>query len=389
MEARNNPYSPGAGRIPVALVGRDVQLEEWYTSLLRIEDSLDARPMALYGLRGVGKTVLLLTMHEKSLSRGWISAFVEAVATKSLREQLSTAIESKLVEIAQVNAGGSILKALKTALSFSATVSVMPSMSFGLDLSKVNASNAGTGNISGDLERLITDLSDAAAELDVGLSILVDEAQELCKEDMLALVKAAQMVVARKLHVTIVLAGLPTLPRLLADARSYAERQFSYHQISNLSSEEAARALLEPAKCKGVDWDKAATDTIVEITDGYPFFLQEYGSACWLLAEESPISLDITEQACFYATEQLDKGFFLSRWERTTAAEKRYLRAMAEDNDHDCLTKDLSKRLGAKSSTLSSLRSRLIQKGIIYAPEIGKVAFTIPLMSQFIKRQID
>jgi hypothetical protein len=179
------------------------------------------------------------------------------------------------------------------------------------------------------------------------------------------------------------------LPRLLAEARSYAERQFSYHQIGNLSDDEAAVALREPATSKGVEWGDAACKTIVEITGGYPFFLQEYGSACWLMAEKSPIDTNIIDKACMYASEQLDKGFFLSRWERSTGAEKQYMRAMALDEDRDSLTKDISNRLGVKHSAVSSLRSRLIQKGIIFAPEKGKVTFTIPLMYQFIARQID
>jgi hypothetical protein len=387
MEARSNPYSPGAGRIPSALVGRDRQIDEWETALLRIEDSLDARPMVLHGLRGVGKTVLLLKMHESALGRGWISAFVEAMPGKKLREQLSGALESKLVDIARPNVGERVLSALKTALSFSATISMNPSLTFGLDLSKARGSNAGPGDLSGDVERLLRDLSGAAEELDVGVALFIDEAQDLDRGDMAALLAAVQTVAMRQLRIAVVLAGLPTLPAIMAEARSYSERQFSYHRISNLDAQEAAAALREPARLGGVDWTDKAVREVVALTGGYPFFLQEYGSACWLAARASPIDVRTVTAAKVLAAEQLDNGFYLSRWERATDAEKRYLRAMAEDNDKVSQSADIAKRLRSRQSSLSSIRLRLIRKGIIFAPEKGQVSFTIPQMSDFIKRQ--
>jgi len=389
MEARNNPYSPGAGRIPAALVGRDTQIEEWKNNLLRIEDGMDARPIAMYGLRGVGKTVLLLRMHEMALERGWVSAFIEIAPDKPVREQLGLALESRLVDIARPSAGKKVLNVLKTALSFSATASLNPSFTFGLDLSKVQGSNAGTGNLSGDIERLLRDLSDASEELDVGVALLVDEAQDLSRAELTALLSAVQAVAARRLRVAVVLAGLPILPAVMAAARSYSERQFSYQQIGNLNNNQAAAALREPAHIQGVKWTDGAIKQVVGITGGYPFFLQEYGQACWLSARKSPIGAEAVKIAEPLAAEQLDIGFFRSRWERATAAEKRYLRAMAEDGDETSRTQDIARRLNSKQSNLSSIRLRLIHKGIVYMPESGTIAFTIPRMSGFINRQSD
>jgi type II secretory pathway predicted ATPase ExeA len=388
MDSRTNPYSPGAGRIPVSLVGRDEQIDEWMTSLQRVEDGLDSRPMALYGLRGAGKTVLLMKLNELALDKDWITAFVEATRDKSLREQLSNAFESRLYDIAKPSAGQKVLNALKTALSFSTTISETPTFTFGIDLSKASGTNVSTGSFSSDLERFIRDLSDASSELDVGVAILIDEAQELSNDDMMALAGLAQAVAVRRMRVVIALTGLPTLPRLLAEAKSYAERLFSYQEIGNLNTSEALEALLKPAQSRSAEWTTAAAIRAVQVADGYPYFLQEYGSACWLQADESPIDVSDLRKAEGLASQKLDAGFFRSRWERATEAEKRYLQAMAEDEEGPSRTAELAIRLKTSQSSLSSLRSRLIQKGMIYAPETGMVAFTVPLFARFIKRQI-
>jgi type II secretory pathway predicted ATPase ExeA len=388
MDSRTNPYSPGAGRIPVSLVGRDEQIDEWVASLQRIEDGLDSRPMALYGLRGAGKTVLLMKLNDLALHNDWITAFVEATSGKSLREQLSSAFESRLYDIAKPSAGQKVLNALKTALSFSATVSEAPALTFGIDLSKVSGSNASTGSFSGDLERYVRDLSDASGELGAGVAILIDEAQDLSGGDMAALVGLAQAVAVRRMRVAIALTGLPTLPRLLAEAKNYAERLFAYQEIGNLGAPEALEALLGPAQSRGVSWTDAAAARVVRAADGYPYFLQEYGSACWLQADDTPIGVSDVHKAEGLAGQRLDAGFFRSRWERATEAEKRYLQAMAEDEDGPSRTAELAARLGSSQSSLSSLRSRLIQKGMIYAPEAGAVTFTVPLFARFIKRQV-
>jgi hypothetical protein len=389
MLQSNNPYSPGAGRKPAALVGRDKQIELWESELLRIESGLDSRPMALYGLRGVGKTVLLSRLHEMALGRGWLSARMEPNSRKTLREILYSEFESKLVEIASPRAGERVRRALKTALSFRASVGLPGLASFGIDLSGVSGSNANTGNISGDFQRYVKDLSAACEELGTGVSILIDEAQDLSIEDMETVSETIHRATQDGLRLVVALAGLPTLPGALAKAKSYAERLYHYHRIEKLSPADALTALTEPAKSKGALWEGPAANEIVRISDGYPYFLQEYGSACWLAAAESPIRMRDVKKAAPNAEKQLDDGFFRARWDRLSDAQKGYMRAMALCGDDEIYTKDISKKLGLPAPALSQRRADLIKKGLIYAPRQGVVTFSVPLMAQFIRRVFD
>jgi len=389
MLQKTNPYSPGAGRKPVALVGRDTQIELWESELIRVEDGLDSRPMALYGLRGVGKTVLLSRMHEIALKKGWLSARFEPSSGKTLRELIYAEFESKLIEIATPGAGAKIRNALKTAISFRASIGMPGLASFGVDLSGVPGTNANTGDIAGDLQRYIKDLSGASEELGTGVSVLIDEAQDLADEDLAAISETIHRATQDGLRFVVALAGLPTLPGVLAKAKSYAERLYNYQSIERLSPDDVATALIEPAKSRGVAWESHAVRKVAHLSGGYPYFLQEYGSACWLAARGATIGMKDVNKAAPYAEEQLNKGFFKARWDRVSDAQKEYMRAMAECGNIEIYTKDISEKLGLPASAISQRRADLIKKGLIYAPRQGVIAFSVPLMATFINRLND
>ena len=387
MLRKDNPYSPGAGRKPVALIGRDLQIETWQAELERIEKGLDSRPIVLYGLRGIGKTVLLARLHEIALGKKWLSVRFEATQGKNLRELVSHELEGRLTEIIGPGAGTRLLKALKTALSFRADIGLPGLFSFGIDLSNVSGSSANTGNTAGDIQRLFKDLSDAAVDLKCGVSLLIDEAQDLSEEDLSAVSELAHRATQNGWRFVMCLAGLPTLPGLLAKAKSYSERLYAFHNLNPLSDADAIIALTEPAKQNNVEWQKKAVAKVIELSAGYPYFLQEYGSECWLIAEKSPIDSKVVEKAEISAHKQLDAGFFIARWDRTTDTQKEYMQAMASAGGDEISTKLISSLMQKSVSTLSPVRSELIKKGLIYAPRKGYVAFTVPLMADFIKRQ--
>jgi hypothetical protein len=386
MQISKNPYSPGAGRKPVALTGREKQRETWRAELLRIENGLDSRPMSISGLRGIGKTVLLSTMHDMALSRGWIAARFEANGETDLRNLLSREFEVGFARIMKPSPSSKILSALKTMGSFSTSFGFPGIMTVGFDLKNVEGKQASTNNLSRDLQSLISEFSVASEEMGVGVALLIDEAQELSKEEMSALSELMQRASLENWRFSMALAGLPSLPTLLAEAKSYAERQYSFWQLDPLNHEDALEALTAPAKSQEVAWEDRAAKKIIEASGGYPYFLQEYGSACWQEADGSPISLDDVNKGIPQAQKQLDMGFFATRWERATAAQKEYLRAMAQSGEDECATKSIVQIMGHSAKTLSPRRSELIKKGIIYAPRQGVVAFTVPLMAQYINR---
>lgn len=390
MDPRTNPYAPGAGRMPAALVGRDEQRDAWTNALARITAGRDDRSLVLFGLRGVGKTVLLSELMSTAEEAGWIVGFAEAGADKPLREMLAEALQLPLADLARPEAGHKVLSALRTFLSFKASVTSEGMWTFGLDLDPV-AGGADSGTLDLDLGKVVRDISAAAAESNTGLALLIDEAQDLTPAELIALCTVAHQATQRRWPVLIALAGLPSLPVQLGDAKSYAERLFAYHPVRELGGHDTRAAIVDPALEQGVTWDEDALQLVIQETGGYPYFLQEYGKSGWDLADAraSRITHADARAAHQAALRTLDTGFFRIRWERATPKEREYLRAMAIDGDQGSNTGTVATRMGKKVGALGMARGNLIAKGLVYAPEHGKVAFTVPRMADFITRQID
>lgn len=389
MDPLTNPYSPGAGRRPAALVGRDEQRTSWTTALARVAAGRGERSMVLYGLRGVGKTVLLVDLQTTAEDAGWIVGYAEAGAGKSLREMLADALQLPLADLARPSAGQKIRTALKTFLSFNASVTSEGTWAFGLDLDGDAGGGADSGALDLDLSKVVRDVAAAAADEGVGLALLIDEAQDLSVEELTALCSIAHMVSQRGWPVLIALAGLPSLPVQLAEAKSYAERLFSYHPVRELAGHDARAAIVEPALEQKVSWDDDAVMHVVDTTGGYPYFLQEYGQSAWEQADPAGDTINFANAQAggLIALRDLDNGFFRVRWERATPKEREYLQAMAVEGDAGSSSGEVAKRLGKKPTALGPTRANLISKGLVYAPEHGKIAFTVPRMADFINRQ--
>ena len=387
MDPVLNPYSPGAGRLPAALVGRERQLAAWEIAVKRVASGRDAQSVVLYGLRGVGKTVLLTRFAQMARERDWIVAQVEAKSGRSMREMVGEALHDNLVDLARPGVGTRVLKALKTAVSFKASYDALGTWNFGLNLNDSPGGGANTGTFESDLGKLLRDLSGAAEEKNVGLAVLVDEAQDLPDDELIALCSIIHAANQRQDRLVLALAGLPSLPRKLAEAKSYAERLFSYHTVGELSDEDAEAALVTPAQSEGAAWEPRAVEHVVRASAGYPYFLQQYGQDAWNAAPGSPITQADARVGVAIGELALDTGFFRIRWDRATTAEKEYLRAMAVDGDHGSASGEVAARLHKKTTALGPVRANLINKGLVYSPDHGIVAYTVPAMAEFVKRQ--
>jgi hypothetical protein len=388
VDAVRNPYSPGAGRKPVALVGRDDVLTAWDTSLQRVAIDRTDQPVVLYGLRGVGKTVLLSEFRRSAKKRDWIVAQIEAGTGKALRELLGEALYAPLSDLARPNAGRRLLKSLKTAVSFKASYDITGTWSFGVDLGEAGGGGANTGILDTDLKKLINDLADGAEEEGVGLAILVDEAQDLSAEELATLCTIAHAAAQDNWRVLFAFAGLPSLPRMLAEAKSYAER-FRYLKIEQLNELAVAEALAIPAASEDAEWKPEAIAVIAEASGRYPYFVQQFGQETWNVAAGPEITEQDARLGVAEGNAQLDNGFFRVRWDRASKAEQTYLRAMAEDGDEGSSSSEVATRMSRKLASLGPSRASLIAKGLIYAPEHGIVAFTVPGMAAFIARQLE
>ena len=387
MDPVLNPYSPGVGRLPAALVGRERQLAAWEIALKRVASGRDAQSVVLYGLRGVGKTVLLTRFAQMARERDWIVAQVEAKSGRSMREMVGEALHDNLVDLARPGVGTRVLKALKTAVSFKASYDALGTWNFGLSLNDSPGGGANTGTFESDLGKLLRDLSGAAEEKNIGLAVLVDEAQDLPDDELTALCSIIHAANQRQDRLVLALAGLPSLPRKLAEAKSYVERLFSYHAVGELSDEDAAAALVTPAESEGAAWEPRAVEHVIRASAGYPYFLQQYGQDSWNAAPESPITHADARVGVATGELALDTGFFRIRWDRATTAEKEYLRAMAVDGDHGSASGEVAARLHKKTTALGPVRANLINKGLVYSPDHGIVAYTVPAMAEFVKRQ--
>jgi hypothetical protein len=342
----------------------------------------------LYGLRGVGKTVLLGEFARRAAAQDWIVARLEAQSGKSLRTMVSDALHGPLVDLARPSSGRRLLRALKTATSFRASVDASGAWSFGLDLSDVGGGGADTGTLELDLLKVLHDVAAAAAaEEQRGLAVLIDEAQDIAADELAALCAVAHAASQDGWAFLVGLAGLPSLPRILAEAKSYSERLFRFHPIGRLDSPLAATVLTAPAGEERTTWRVDAVDYVVSASGGYPYFLQQFGQDIWNEAEGPVITLTDARVGVAVGRAALDAGFFRSRWDRATRTEQRYLRAMALDSDAGSASGDVASRLGRSIKSLGPTRAGLISKGLIYAPEHGVVDFTVPGMADFINRQ--
>jgi hypothetical protein len=304
-----------------------------------------------------------------------------------MRQALGEALHGPLSDLVKPSPGKKVLKALKTALSFKASYDVTGTWNFGLDLAGVQGGGADTGVLETDVMKLVKDVSTAAEN--GGLAILIDEAQDLDSDELAVVSAIAHRAGQDGWPVMFALAGLPSLPRLLAEAKSYTERLFTFDHIRHLEDPVAQAALTQPASDEGVDWDDDAVVWIVRASSGYPYFLQQFGQETWNSAAESPINLADARVGAAIGRAALDNGFFRARWDRATPAEKSYLRAMAIDGDGGSQSGVVAERLHRKAASLGPSRANLIAKGLIYAPEHGIVAFTVPHMAGFIERQTD
>jgi hypothetical protein len=390
VNPRENPYTPNAGARPPALVGRDEELERFEILLERLRRGYAEQSMLITGLRGVGKTVLLGAFEDRALDGGWVTVTAEITKNEPFGPRMGAMVRRALFQAAPKATWGERLRRAAGVLrSFSLTVSSDGSVTAGIDVDPVEGM-ADTGNLSDDLTDLLVALGEAAQERETGVAFLIDEIQFLRAREFEALIAGLHRTVQRQLPITLVGAGLPQLPRLAGEAKSYAERLFRFPRIGELGVVEAEAALAEPAAVLGVSYEPGAIDAIVEYTEGYPYFLQEYGKIVWDLApEDRPISPQVAEEAQRYVEQRLDESFFRVRAERTSELELHYLRAMAELGTGEQTAGDVAALMGRSSNQLGPTRARLIDKGLIYTTGHGRGAFTVPQFDRYLRRNFD
>ncbi len=419
MDPITNPYAPGAGQRPPELAGRDEQLRTFDVVLERISRGRSERSIVLTGLRGVGKTVLLNALRSSAVRADWGTGKFEARPEQRLRRPLAAAAHQAVRELGHPR-GDQVDQVLGIIKSFALReaptgAKLRDKWQPGIDVPAV-AGRADSGDIEIDLVELFTDIGGLAADVGKGVAFFIDEMQDLDPEDVSALCAACHEISQSGLPVIVVGAGLPHLPAVLSASKSYSERLFRYQRIDRLPREAADQALVGPAADEGCAFAPEALEAMYAVTAGYPYFIQAYGKVVWDVAPTSPISAEDIRVAAPEAESELAVGFFGSRFERATPAEREYLRAMADaalvrssgiqpgDSGHDGLgassaaygivnemdavaTSAVADILRRKPQSLSPARDALIKKGLIYSGERGQIAFTVPHFGRYLRTQ--
>jgi hypothetical protein len=383
MDPLANPYRPGAGTKPPALLGRDDLIDRFGVTVRRAMERRPDKSLMPIGLRGVGKTVLLNRFGEIAEQEGFKVAFIESPENGDFRVQLVIALRRALLAFAGSGVARALTKALRALKTF--TVQIPDGPKIGIDLD-ILAGEADSGVLSEDLTDLLVAVGDAAIEKNSGVLLSIDEVQYLSEAELGALIKAVHRTAQLDLPIVLVGAGLPQLPGLAGQAKSYAERLFDFPEIGPLEREDAAAVISIPARDQGVEITEEALELLVNEAKGYPYFLQEWGYRVWNYATQSLITIQDVESVKPIVLEQLDGNFFLVRFARLTPKEKDYLRAMADMGPGPHRSGDIAHRLGVRVESVAPRRSELITKGMIYSPAHGDTAFTVPLFDEFLHR---
>ncbi len=413
MDPVRNPYAPGAGQRPPELAGRDEQLRTFDVVLERVARNRPERSIVLTGLRGVGKTVLLNALRSAAVRADWGTGKLEARPDQRLRRPLSSALHVAVRELGhpQSDDVGQVLGTIKAFALRDAAPSarLRDRWSPGIDV-PATSGRADSGDIEIDLVELLSDIGGLAADVGRGVAVFVDEMQDLGPDDVSALCAACHEIAQSSLPVIVVGAGLPHLPAVLSASKSYSERLFRYSRIDRLDRAAADLALVSPARDEGAAFTPEALEQMYAVTAGYPYFIQAYGKVAWDVAPASPITPDDVRVAAPEAEAELAVGFFGSRYERATPAEREYLRAMAdtalvegptavdgvgvgesagagatEGEAESVATASVAAHLDRKPQSLSPARDALLKKGLVYSGERGRIAFTVPHFGRYLR----
>jgi hypothetical protein len=387
MDPIRNPYAPGAGSQPPELAGRDAIRQSVRIAFERIKIGRPSKSILMIGLRGVGKTVLLDRMREDAEIGGMQTVRIEASENRSLPSIIAPQLRVTLIKLSRKEAAKDLAeRALKGLAGFAKAMKLKyQDIEVGLDFDP-EPGLADNGDLESDLQDLLAAAGLAAQAANTCIALFIDELQYVKEDQLAALITALHRASQRKLPIGLVGAGLPQLRGRMGRAKSYAERLFEFTELGPLSPSDAKLAIMKPAQEEGVEYNSAALEQIVDQTQGYPYFLQEWGRHTWAVAESSPITEADVNIASKQIVADLDASFFRVRFDRLTPTEKKYLRAMASLGAGPHRSGDIAHQLKRAVTSLAPTRNQLISKGMIWSPHHGDTAFTVPLFDEFMQR---
>lgn len=389
MDTYRNPFNPGAGVSPPELAGRAEVMEQAIIALERTKRGRHAKSLLVLGLRGVGKTVLLNEIAKQAEQRDYLNEMIEARDSDDLRQMLTHAMRRILLTLNRgTQATEAVKKGLRVLRSFLGTVTISTG---GMDISlgvDPEVGQADSGHLETDVTDLLLATGRAAQAVQKPVALLIDELQYVSKDELAALIRAIHAVNQAGLPLILFGAGLPQLAGQAGDAKSYAERLFDFPRLDRLAEVDAYDAIREPIEDEGATIAEDALQEIFRQSHGYPYFLQEWGYNAWNICATRQIETADVEAASRVSLRKLDESFFRVRFDRLTPGERAYMRALASLGAEPQRTADVAATMKRKASSVAPVRDSLIKKGMLYAPEHGLIAFTVPLFDEFMLREM-
>ena len=379
-----NPYTPGAGLMPTYLAGREKLIKEAKESILSLKSGYPQRPTAYYGLRGVGKTVLLNTIEEFALENNIIYEHIEIIEKRDFLLQLTNICRKFISRLNKIEQAKSLIdKALSALENFKLTYTIGDS-SISAEVNKKNFEL-----LSDDLTELFVIMGNAAKKSGDCIIFFIDEIQYAKEEELSSIINALHRTGQLRLPITFFVAGLNKILKQFSEIKTYSERMFDFKEITSLNYEETKKAIIEPVKDLSVDYNEEAVKKIYNLTGGYPYFIQFFCDNLWRNIDKvNNITINDVNSTINSYFKRLDEGFFKFRFDRCTDKEKEFIQAMVKCGELPCTINNVAKILKKSVGSISPIRAQLINKGIIYSVKYGEINFTVPQFDLFLKRVI-
>jgi hypothetical protein len=378
-----NPYTPDSGAQPPALTGREVELEHFREIVTQVSLGGTEKHLLMTGLRGVGKTVLLNVFEQVCAENAWHGEVNEISEETQLGPFIARETRRALLAMSALRrAGDTVRNALRVLKGFSVSVG---EVTLALDVDAIPG-KADSGELATDLRDLFLEVGKAARECNSAFALILDEVHNLRRTDFEALIIGLHRAKQKKLPIAFVGAGLPLLPELTREAKTYAERMFRFRKIGPLEANDASAALTQPAEEQGVFWEKAAVEEVVRLSEGYPYFLQEYGRHAWRLGTTATITRDQVADVVPVVRAFLDDSFFEQRVAGANRQQLVYMSALASLGDQPQRSGDVASAMGRSVQAASKIRDALMRQSRVYSPEYGYVAFTVPHCADYVRR---
>lgn len=388
-----NPYTPGAGFMPAFLAGREHLLDEAEKYLDTVCKMYPQQSVIYYGLRGVGKTVLLNAIEQIADNKSVLFEHIEIKEIKNKNdkgyfEQQIANMCKKFIHAMSVKATAQdmIKKAWGLWKAFSVTYNGQDStLSVGLNEDVLEYTS--TGDLSVDLTELFVTMGKIAKGTSYAICFFIDEIQYMRDEELEAVINAIHRCNQLRLPIMIFGAGLPKIIKSMGEVKSYTERLFKFEKVDALKEDEAREAIIQPALDFGVEYAEDALKVVIEITGKYPYFIQEFCSTIWDSTEESLLAKHVVEDAVSLFLERLDQSFFKARYDRSSPKERQFMFAMVKCGELPCTISNIAKILKKEVKSISPMRGQLINKGLIYATGYAEIDFTVPQFDDFLRRK--